>query len=70
MMPAQSGSWISDGELARRLLPDELAKGLGVPTQWGSLERVTPRSMGGQPCSHIYEWLGNVLASADSQLNR
>jgi hypothetical protein len=68
-MPAHSGSWISDGGKARRLLPEELAKGLGVPKQWGSLESLTPRSLGGQTCSHIYEWIGNVLASADSQLN-
>jgi hypothetical protein len=68
-MPVHSGSWLSDGGRARRLLPDELAKGLGVPKQWGNLESITPRSMGGQTCSHIYEWLGNVLASAGSQDN-
>jgi hypothetical protein len=67
-MPATSGSWISDGGRARRLLPEELAKGLGVPKQWGSLEHITPRSLGGQTCSHIYEWIGNVLVRADSQL--
>ena len=66
-MPAHSGTWIDDGGRARRLLPEELAKGLGVPKSWGNLERIEPRSLGGQTCSHLYEWLGNVLASADSQ---
>jgi hypothetical protein len=69
-MPAHSGTWISDGGRARRLLPEELAKGLGVPKSLGNLERLAPRSLGGQTCSHIYEWLSNVLASADSRSGR
>jgi hypothetical protein len=51
--PAHSGSWISDGSRARRLLPEELAKGLGVPKQWVNLESITPRSLERQNRSHI-----------------
>jgi hypothetical protein len=64
-MPTHAGTWISDGGRARRLLPEELAKGLGVPKAWGNLERMEARPLGWQTCSHIYEWLGNVLATAD-----
>jgi hypothetical protein len=65
-MPAHAGTWISDGGRARRLLTEELAKGLGVPKSWGNLELLDPRPLGWQTCSHIYEWLGNVLATADA----
>jgi hypothetical protein len=65
-MPAHAGTWISDGGRARRLLKEELAKGLGVPQSWGDLELLDPRPLGWQTCSHIYEWLGNVLATADA----
>jgi hypothetical protein len=65
-MPAHAGTWISDGGHARRLLTEELAKGLGVPKSWGNLELLDPRPLGWQTCSHIYEWLGNVLATADA----
>jgi hypothetical protein len=65
-MPAHAGTWISDGGKARRLLTEELAKGLGVPKSWGDLTTLNPRFLGWQTCSHIYEWLGNVLASADA----
>jgi hypothetical protein len=67
-MPAHAGTWISDGGRARRLLTEELAKGLGVPKSWGDLELLDPQPLGWQTCSHIYEGLGNVLATADAHI--
>jgi hypothetical protein len=49
-MPARAGTWISDGGRSRRLLPEELAKGLGVPKSWGDLEKLDSRSLGWQTC--------------------
>jgi hypothetical protein len=65
-MPAHAGIWISDGGRAWRLLAEEFAKGLGIPKSWGNLAILDPRLLGLQTCSHIYEWLGNVLASVDA----
>jgi hypothetical protein len=65
-MPAHAGTWISDGGRARRLLTEELAKAIGVPKNWGDLEKLDPRPLGWQTCSHVCEWLGNVLAAADA----
>jgi hypothetical protein len=65
-MPAHAGTWISDGGRARRLLTEELAKGLGLPKSWGNLSDLDSRHLGWQTCSHIYEWLGNALTDADA----
>jgi hypothetical protein len=63
-MPAHAGTWIFDGGRALRLLTEELAKGLGVPIIWRPM--LDPCFLAWQHRSHIYPWLGNVIACADA----
>jgi hypothetical protein len=61
-MPSAVGAWISTPLGVRRLLPDELAKGLGVPSDWLLATHVLPaRFLNYLVGTHIWEALGIVL---------
>jgi hypothetical protein len=61
--PACSGSWIQTEKGFRRLFPDELGKGLGIPSSWwGSRShRVSPSLVNSLVSAHIWEVVGKSL---------
>jgi hypothetical protein len=51
-MPPRLDSAIQTQQGVRRLLPDELAKGLGVPSEWGDLTAYPGSLLNLLPCIH------------------
>jgi hypothetical protein len=61
LMPAHTGSYIRTKKGTRRLLHDELAKGLGVPSTWLDKEYPDGRLMEQSIGVHIFEYLTPAL---------
>jgi hypothetical protein len=58
-MPSTVGSWIQTPRGVHRVLPDELAKGLGVPSEWMIPGKMLPaRYLNHLVGTHIWESLG------------
>jgi hypothetical protein len=61
-MPCAVGSWIDTPRGIRKLLPDELAKGLGVPLEWTNSGTPLPaRYLNHLVGTHIWESLGAAI---------
>jgi hypothetical protein len=61
-MPASVGAWIDTPLGIRKLLPEELAKGLGVPSGWMLPSKEIPgRFLNNLVGNHIWEALGTSL---------
>jgi hypothetical protein len=61
-MPASVGAWIDTPLGIRKLLPEELAKGLGVPSGWMLPSKEIPgRFLNNLVGTHIWEALGTSL---------
>ena len=61
-MPARLGAAIQTKAGVRRLLPDELAKGLGIPTEWGKAEHYPGSLLNSLPGIHTWEAIGRVIS--------
>jgi hypothetical protein len=61
LMPAHAGSYIRTKKGIRRLLHDELAKGLGVPSTWLDKQYPDGRLMEQSIGVHIFEYLTPAL---------
>ena len=67
LMPSRSHRWITTDKGARRLQPDELAKGLGVPKQWfiksdNPFPTVVPTWVNTLTSAHAWECIGLEVA--------
>jgi hypothetical protein len=56
------GGWIRTGRCSRRLLPEELTRGLGVPKEWepseaGLTDSVLKKTTSAFPWEHLSELL-------------
>jgi hypothetical protein len=61
-MPSHLGAAIRTRQGARRLLPDELAKGLGVPAEWGDLTAFPGSLLNHLTGIHTWEAIGRVVS--------
>jgi hypothetical protein len=66
-MPPKAGTMIATSKGPRRLLNDELAKGLGVPSKW--LRGIYPEGhvLGETVPVHIFEYLSAALSSSEEK---
>ena len=63
-MPARVGAWIQTERGVRKLLVDELAKGLGIPKSWGGNPELVPSNLVTNLTSvHIWESLAPIVAA-------
>jgi hypothetical protein len=62
-MPPWAGSWIRTPKGVRRLLADELARGLGLPKAWGDLESLPGGLISNTTGLHIWESLVSAIAA-------
>jgi hypothetical protein len=61
-MPSTVNSWINTPRGIRKLLPDELAKGLGVPLEWMNSGQPLPaRYLNHLVGTHIWETMGAAI---------
>ena len=61
-MPPRLGSAIQTRQGVRRLLPDELAKGLGVPAEWGDQTAYPGSLLNHLPGIHPWEAIGRAIS--------
>ncbi len=61
-MPSRLGAAIQTRDGVRRLLPDELAKGLGVPAEWGDLKAYPSSLLNYLPGIHTWEAIARVIS--------
>jgi hypothetical protein len=68
-LPPWAGSWIQTTKGVRRLLADELARGIGIPKSWGDLEALPGGLISNVTSLHIWESIAPTVAALNLHLN-